>query len=228
MLKYRSLIYRFKVVVLKLQFKYIVQLANTYSDPTLSSKNIYPLLIFQSILNYHPKNKMAFLQEMAFLPVVGVIKTLHYFERAAMELSEEPTNTVQDVKEKNSNENNPSITITDVTEIDLTEIEDDIEEKFYNNKGNLRRSSTCSSQGNSRRSSVYDSEGNSRRSSVFDSQKSSRRSSQNDNLEKDLDQQLQLEADFFIKAFPRRALPSYVSHTLSTDLQRQRKSTSGF
>ena len=39
---------------------------------------------------------MTFLQEMAFLPVVGVIKTLHYIEHAAKELSEEPTNTVQE------------------------------------------------------------------------------------------------------------------------------------
>ena len=176
---------------------------------------------------------MAFLQEIAFLPVVGVIKTLHYIERAAMELSEERTDTVQDGKEKDSYENNPSCTITDVTEMVVTEMEDEIErtETFYDSKGNLRRSSTCSSQGNSRRSSGYGSEGNSRRSSVFDSQKSSRKSSQNglnDILENDLEQQLLLEADFFAKAFPRRALPSYVSDRLSTDMQRQRKSPGGF
>jgi len=176
---------------------------------------------------------MGFIQDITLLPVVGVIKTLHYIERVGMELSEEKTNTVQDGVEQVSHKSNPSCTITDVTEIDLAELDDEIQNEgnFHDGEGNLRISTNCYSQGSSRRSSICDSEGNSQSSSIFDSQKSSRRPSQyglNDTLENSLDEQLLLEADFFIKAFPRRALPSYVTDNFSDNVQRQRKSTDGF
>ena len=77
---------------------------------------------------------MGLLQDITLLPVVGVIKTLHYIERVGMELSEEPTNTVQDGIDQVSNKDNPSINITDVTEIDLTEIDDEIQNEENNDK----------------------------------------------------------------------------------------------
>ena len=168
---------------------------------------------------------MGLLQEITFLPVVGVIKTLHFIEHTAMNLSKEPSNALEDEKEQNCNQSEPSCTIIDVTEMDLSELDDEIKRKEnrLDNKANIQMPSTCHSQGNSRRSSVYDSEGYSRRSSVYDSQKSSRRTSHHslmDTTNEDLDEQLLLEADFFAKAFPRRALPSYVSDTLSNNVQR--------
>jgi len=175
---------------------------------------------------------MGLLQEISFLPVVGVIKTLHFIEHTAMELNEKPANTVEDGKESLCNRDNLSCTITDVTGMDLTEIDDKIEmeKTVFDDIIKIRIPTSYHSQENSLRSSALDSEGNSRRSS-YDSQKSSRRPSQyslDDTNEKDLDEQLLLEADFFAKAFPRRALPSYVSDRLSNNVHRQRKSTGGF
>merc|ERR1712136_359584 len=69
----------------------------------------------------------------------------------------------------------------------------------------------------------YDSQGNSLRSSQSSS------SSDIDCMltfcsEKDIHSQLLLEADFYMKAFPRRAFPSYIENMLSQPSQR-RKST---
>jgi len=148
---------------------------------------------------------MGLLQEITFLPVVGVIKTLHFIEHTAMYLSKEPSNAVEDEKEQNCNQPEPRCTIIDVTEMDLTELDHEIKRKenHLDNKANIQMPSTCHRQGNSQYSLT-------------------------DTTEKDLDDQLLLEADFFAKAFPRRALPSYVSDTLSNNVQRQRKSTGGF
>merc|ERR1712062_255104 len=177
------------------------------------------------------RQKMGLLQEMTFLPVVGVIKTLHFIEHTAMELNEKPANTVEDGKESLCNRDNLSCTITDVTGMDLTEIDDKIErETVFDDMIKIQSLTSYHNQENSLRSSALDSEGNSRRSS-YNSQKSSRRPSQyslDDTNEKDLDEQLLLKADFFAKAFPRRSLPSYVSDRLSYNIHRQRRSTGGF
>ena len=153
---------------------------------------------------------------------------------------------MQDQEETSDNGNKTSSTITDVTEIDLleqlTEIEDEIErennnismeyEKLrrldYDVKGNRRRSSMYGSEGSSRRSSsVYGSQGSNWRSSAYSSQGYSRRPSQYSDLqfqelemESTLQEQLLQEADFFTKAFPRRAFPSYVANPLSKNVQR--------
>ena len=65
----------------------------------------------------------------------------------------------------------------------------------------------------------YDSQGNSLRSSQSSS------SSDIDSMltfcsEKDIHSQLLLEADFYMKAFPRRAFPSYIENMLSQSSQR--------
>ena len=100
---------------------------------------------------------------------------------------------------------------------------------MYGSEGSSRRSSSVyGSQGSSRRSSsVYGSQGSNWRSSAYSSQGYSRRPSQYSDLqfqelemESTLQEQLLQEADFFTKAFPRRAFPSYVANPLSKNVQR--------
>lgn len=102
---------------------------------------------------------------------------------------------------------------------DVIETEDDIDDiqtslqraSIYCTPMIGRRSSPYKLMGNTRRPNSHDSKGNSRRPSFY---------SLNDNTEINIHEQLLLEADFFAKAFPRRAFPAYVADTLSEHVQR--------
>ena len=67
--------------------------------------------------------------------------------------------------------------------------------------------------------SNYDSQGNSLRSS-YSSSLSDVNNIQTFRSKEDIHSQLLLEADFYVKAFPRRAFPSYIESMLSPQSQR--------